>query len=54
MIKFAVTRPDKRAQDIHAGIKKLDWAGDPAHKAYGLKINPTMTQVSVQLAFVSP
>ena len=47
MIKFAVTRPEARLEDIGHGIKMLNWVQDPVHRAYGLEISPTMTEVSV-------
>lgn len=45
MIKFAVTRPDVRMNDIQAGIKTLNWTGDEMLQKYGLSINPNMIEV---------
>ena len=49
MIKFAVTRPDKRKQDIQNGLNMLKWGTDPYLKNYGLKISPTMVQTKARL-----
>ena len=46
MIKFAVTRPEARLGDIDRGIQMLNWVQDPVHRAYGLEISSTMTEVS--------
>lgn len=49
MIKFAVTRPDVRMNDIQAGIKTLNWTGDEMLQKYGLSINPNMIETQARL-----
>lgn len=39
MIKFAVTSPYKRLQDITKGVEKLGWGTDPYLSNYGVKID---------------
>lgn len=49
MIKFAVTRPKQRVQAIEHGVSMLKWAQDPYLKHYGVQIETTMTEVSINL-----
>ncbi|KAK4549069.1 hypothetical protein LTR36_007525 [Oleoguttula mirabilis] len=45
MIKFAVTPPPERYQNIQHGLDMLDWGNDPVLKAFGLKISGKKTIV---------
>lgn len=47
MIKFAVTRPKERIASIQHGIGMLKWNEDRYLNFFGLKIEPTMTMVSL-------
>lgn len=49
MIKFAVTRPKERANDIMACIKSLRWFDDPYLKEYGLQIKGQMEGVRARV-----
>ncbi len=49
MIKFAVEAPAGRWASIQHGLKMLSWDQDPVLKAFGVKINPTMTSVDGRL-----
>jgi len=40
MIRFAVTPPKERLEDIDRGVKMLNWGQDTYLAAYGMKINP--------------
>ncbi|GAB7346160.1 hypothetical protein MBLNU457_4905t1 [Dothideomycetes sp. NU457] len=40
MIRFAVTPPKDRWDDINRGVQMLNWGQDPYLAAYGMKINP--------------
>ncbi|KAI1504062.1 eukaryotic translation initiation factor [Biscogniauxia marginata] len=42
MLKFAVSRPDKRRENIHEGISKFGWKQDPYLNAFGVKISEQM------------
>lgn len=53
MIKFAVTRPKERLQAIEHGVSMLKWNQDPHLKHYGMQVEPTMTQVSLHIIFLS-
>ena len=49
MIKFAVTAPPQRWNDIQAGLRMLDWAHDPVLRTFDVQIDPTMTMVPARL-----
>jgi Argonaute linker 2 domain len=46
MIKFAVTKPSKRIEDIRLGMNLLNHNQDPYLQHYGVKIDTNMTVVS--------
>ena len=46
MIKFAVTRPQKRIENIEHGLGMLAWEKDVFQKNYGMQIDKTMLTVS--------
>ncbi|KAI9883228.1 MAG: hypothetical protein M1823_005004 [Watsoniomyces obsoletus] len=49
MIRFAVNPPEARLADIEKGIRALNWAADPMHKAYGLQISNKMAETTARL-----
>ncbi|KAI1333450.1 Piwi domain-containing protein [Xylariaceae sp. FL0016] len=49
MIKFAVTRPDKRKGDIMMGHQALNFRNDPYLKGFGIKISERMTDTRARL-----
>ena len=50
MLKFAVTTPPKRAQDIQAmGLQVLDHENDPVLKKFGITVSKTMKSVDGRL-----
>jgi eukaryotic translation initiation factor 2C len=49
MIKFAVTRPTQRKQDIMDNQAKLCWDKDPYMKQFGLTIDDRMAKVEAKL-----
>jgi eukaryotic translation initiation factor 2C len=49
MIKFAVTRPAKRKEDIEHGLKLLNWDNDPYLRNYGMKISSNMIETKARL-----
>ncbi|KAI9798585.1 MAG: hypothetical protein M1833_004722 [Piccolia ochrophora] len=49
MIKFAVTRPDKRMEHINYGLDLLKWTEDPYLKGYGMEISRDMVQTKARL-----
>lgn len=49
MIKFAVTRPDKRRSDIMDNVKTLRWSQDPYLKDFGIQIKNEMESVSARV-----
>ncbi|KAJ1324229.1 eukaryotic translation initiation factor 2C [Microdochium nivale] len=49
MIKIAVTRPDKRAEDIMAGVKQLNWPQDPVLRAFDIEVSPAMATTQARL-----
>jgi len=49
MIKFAVTPPPTRWQDVQNGLKLLDWNNDPYLNGYGLKIDNTPVTAKARL-----
>lgn len=49
MIKFAVTRPAQRAQDIMSCVKTLRWNEDPYLKEYGIQITNQMAAVQARV-----
>lgn len=49
MIKYAVTKPDVRAQAIYNGLKALDWKGDPYLKQYKMDIADRMITTNARL-----
>lgn len=49
MIKFAVTRPKSRWDDISDSVKKLNWSGDSYLKEFGVAINPQPPKVPAKV-----
>ena len=49
MIKFAVTRPSQRKNDIQGGLNLLNWKEDPFLKEYGMEIEPSMLATQARL-----
>lgn len=49
MIKFAVTRPDKRRNDIMDNVKMLGWNQDPFLKDFGIQIKDQMESVAARV-----
>lgn len=49
MIKFAVTRPDKRRSDIMDNVKTLRWSQDPYLKDFGIQIKNEMESVAARV-----
>lgn len=49
MIKYAVTLPPQRLDNIKKGLEMLNWAEDKYHANYGLKISPTMIKTQARL-----
>ncbi|KAI9738223.1 MAG: hypothetical protein M1834_008721 [Cirrosporium novae-zelandiae] len=49
MIKFAVTRPDRRAQEIAHSVSLLKWGEDELLKSYGLKIEDKMLTTKARI-----
>ncbi|GAP88545.1 putative piwi domain-containing protein [Rosellinia necatrix] len=49
MIKFAVTRPDKRKQDIVSGFQHLNYAKDPYLAEFGIKVSNNMQVTNARL-----
>lgn len=49
MIKFAVTRPDKRRADIMDNVKMLRWSQDPYLKDFGVMIKSEMESVTARI-----
>ncbi|KAI9847274.1 MAG: hypothetical protein M1837_002860 [Sclerophora amabilis] len=49
MIKFAVTKPQKRLEDIEFGRRLLDWEGDQFLKGYGMGIAPQMLETKARV-----
>lgn len=49
MIKFAVTRPPRRSQDIMSCVKTLRWNDDPYLKEFGLQIKDQMEAVKARV-----
>lgn len=49
MIKFAVTRPKERSQDIMKNVNELGWAKDRWLNAFGIKISPQMASVPARV-----
>lgn len=49
MIKFAVTRPDKRRNDIMDNVKTLRWSQDPYLRDFGIQIKNEMESVSARI-----
>ncbi|KAL8404858.1 hypothetical protein RB594_009658 [Gaeumannomyces avenae] len=49
MIKFAVTRPKERGQDIMKNVNELGWANDRWLNAFGIKISPQMASVPARV-----
>ena len=45
MIKFAVEAPPERLKSIKHGQDMLAWDSDPILKHFGIKVNPTKTQL---------
>lgn len=49
MIKFAVTRPDKRRSDIMENVKTLRWNQDPFLREFGIQIKNEMESVNARV-----
>jgi len=49
MIKFAVTRPDKRAADIQDCVKAFKWNEDPYLREFGIKISSEFASVTAKV-----
>lgn len=49
MIKFAVTRPDKRRSDIMDNVKTLRWTQDPYLKDFGIQIKSEMESIQARI-----
>ncbi|KAI1826647.1 Piwi domain-containing protein [Xylaria intraflava] len=49
MIKFAVTRPPKRKEDILDGAEILNYSGDKYLTEYGFKVSPNMQITNARL-----
>ena len=49
MIKFAVTKPDVRANSVFAGLRALDWGNDPYLQHYKMKIDNKMITTNARL-----
>lgn len=49
MIQFAVTKPEKRKQDIQRGLDMLDWAKDGVLKHFGVEMSNQMVQTKARL-----
>ncbi|KAI9822452.1 MAG: hypothetical protein M1827_000171 [Pycnora praestabilis] len=49
MIKFAVTKPDKRIEAVNHGLRMLKWSDDPYLKNYGMEIDPNMVKTKARV-----
>ncbi|KAJ8130082.1 hypothetical protein O1611_g3549 [Lasiodiplodia mahajangana] len=49
MIKFAVTRPEKRKADIMQGFQKLNYTNDPYLAEFGIKVSGNMQITNARL-----
>jgi len=49
MIKFAVSRPPVRRTAMQAGLKLLNWHGDPMLKGYNMKIDMNMMKTNARI-----
>ena len=49
MIKFAVTRPPQRRNDILEGVRRFNYANDPYLNAFGIKVDNNMKITNARL-----
>ena len=50
MIKFAVTRPQKRMEDIQKGLRHMiKWAEDPVLNTYGIKMDSNLMKTNARV-----